>query len=168
MAYVSTFSLEGQESSAFGFGLLREPHRPVAEPAVGGQGLCRRDGCPADFAASGGVATGNEVADYLRVRVCQPVSLLARWIVDRRVIVFSCGADLLLPLFQFDFAQGCLRSGVAPVLSELTGVMSDQEIACWFSQPNGWLNGAVPARIVLTEVAAALTAARADRFLVAG
>jgi hypothetical protein len=124
--------------------------------------------CPADFAASGGLATGTEVADRLRAEVRQPVSVLARWIVDRQVIAFSCGAGLWLPLFQFDFAQGCVRNGIAPALSELTAVMTDGEVAHWFVQPNGWLRGAVPAQTLLTNTAAVLAAARADRYVAKG
>lgn len=129
---------------------------------------CRRADCLAGDCASGGVATANKVAERLRVEVSQPVSLLARWIVDRHVIAFSCGAELMLPLFQFDFAQGCVRGGVAPVMLELTGVMSDEEMARWFAQPNGWLHGATPAQTLPSDAGAVLDAARADRFVANG
>jgi len=125
-------------------------------------------GFPADFATSGGVAAPTEVAERLRAKVRQPVSLLAHWIVDRRVIALPCGAELLLPLFQFDFAQGCLRNGLEPAMAELAGVMGADEIARWFAQPNGWLHGAAPAQTLLSDVAAVLDAARADRFVARG
>ena len=127
--------------------------------------LCRLPDCSADFAASGGLATGTEVADRLRVTVRQPVSALAHWIVDRQVIAFSCGAELWLPLFQFDFTQGCVRGGVESAISELAAVMTDGELAYWFVQPNSWLRGAVPAETLLTNVAAVLAAARVDRYV---
>ena len=120
------------------------------------------------FRRTGGVATGSEVARLLRDCVDQPISLLARWIVSRQVITFAWRADSLLPLFQFDFARGCVRAGVPPVLSELSGAMDDEEVALWFTQPNAWLAGGTPAGAVATNAAGVLQAARADRFIAIG
>jgi len=168
MSSVSRFPEVQPDNSAWPTGLPREPRRPVPESILSYQRLCRRADCPADFAASGGVATGTEVADRLRDAIRQPVSVLAHWIVDRQVIAFSCGAGLWLPLFQFDFAQGSVRGGVAPAISELAAVMTDSELAHWFVQPNGWLMGAVPAEKLLSNVEAVLAAARADRYVAKG
>jgi len=121
-----------------------------------------------DFSAYGGAATGDDVAERLRVCVRQPVSALARWIVDKQVITFSCGSRLMLPLFQFDFDQGCVRSNAAAALLELKGVMTDNEVACWFAQPNTGLDGGVPAQRLLIDFPAVLAAARVDRFVVKG
>lgn len=155
-------------------GLLREPPGSI-EPRKPGITLgseCQPFGhstlCPANFASSGGVATGSDVAERLRAKVGQPVSLVARWIVDRRVIAISSSSRLLLPLFQFDFAAGCVRSGVEKTMAELVGVMDDDELACWFAQPNAWLNGAAPAELLLSDAQAVLAAARADRFVARG
>lgn len=120
------------------------------------------------FHASGGVATGNEVADLLRPRVDQPVSLVARWILSRQVITLAWRGAILLPLFQFDFARMCIRTCMHPVLSELSGAMDDAEVALWFGQPNVWLAGAMPADTIATNVAWVLEAARADRFIAKG
>jgi len=122
----------------------------------------------ADYSTCGGVATGTEVAERLRITVRQPLSVLARWIVDRHVINFTCAAGPMLPLFQFDFDQGCVRGGAAVALSELTAVMSDDAVARWFSLPNTWLNGAVPAQTLSIDVPAVLAAARADRLVSKG
>lgn len=121
--------------------------------------------CPIEaFGASGGVATGSEVADLLRPWVDQPISLLARWIVARQVITLAWRADTLLPLFQFDLARGCVRAGMGPVISALLGAMDDAEVALWFAQPNAWLAGATPADALATDAAGVLDAARADGF----
>jgi len=130
--------------------------------------VCRRDHCIADFSACGGVATGDDVAERLRVTVRQPLSALARWIVEKQVITFSCNSGLMLPLFQFDFEQGCVRSDATAALLELKGAMTDNEVACWFAQPNTWLGGAVPAQTLLINFPAVLAAARADRFVAKG
>lgn len=145
-----------------------EPRLPVAEFGAACQPLCYTTRCPADFSTSGGVATGTEVAERLRTKVGQPVSLVARWIVDRRVIAFSCGAGQLLPLFQFDFAAGCVRGGVALAMAELVGLTNDDELACWFAQPNAWLQGAAPAQVLPRDAGAVIAAARADRIVARG
>ncbi|MEO8544639.1 MAG: hypothetical protein ABI434_13720 [Burkholderiaceae bacterium] len=44
--------------------------------------------------------------------------------------------------------------------------MTDDEIARWFVDPNGWLNGAVPADAWAFDISAVLTAALADRWAV--
>lgn len=168
MSFVNTFRHTRPATNAWWASSPRGQRKPAAELGVDCRRLCHRADCSADYSESGGVATGTDVAERLRVAVRQPVSLLAHWIIDRRVIAFSCGAGLLLPLFQFDFAQGCVHSGAAAALSELAGVMTDDEVARWFAQPNTWLNGAVPARTLLIDFPAVLAAARADRFVAKG
>lgn len=171
MSIISTFLNTRRETGAWPVHWPREshePHEPLDKVGVGCGCLCQRADCPADYSACGGVATGTDVAERLRATVGQPVSLLAHWIVDRHVITFSCGSGLMLPLFQFDFDQGCVLDGAAVALSELTGVMTDDEVARWFSLPNTWLNGAVPAQTLLIDVPAVLAAARADRFVAKG
>lgn len=117
------------------------------------------------FQSSGGAVTGDEIADRLRQVISQPVSLLARWTVDRQVLTFSCCSGLKFPVFQFDFVRGCVRSGVVRAMAELSGALIDDEVARWFVQPNGWLRGATPADSLVCCAPAVLAAARADRFL---
>jgi len=168
MLYVHALSVPRPPAGVLGLQLPGERRGRAVRSGTACLRNCRLDGCPGIFAAGGDAATGNEVAERLRAKVNQPVSLLARWIVDRQVVAFSCGSNLLLPLFQFDFGQGCVRSGVAPAISELAGVMTDDEVARWFVQPNGWLKDRVPAQTLLTDVPAVLAAARADRFVARG
>lgn len=117
------------------------------------------------FHSSGGVSAGREIAERLRPVHSQPVSLLAHWIVDRRVLAFSCCSGLMFPMFQFDFVRGCVHSGVELAMAELSGALIDDEVARWFVQPNGWLGGATPADSFVCHLPAVLAAARADRFL---
>jgi len=180
MSFVSRFSHTPAEASAQAPLLSRLPRKAIAESVAQCDCPCQRachrsrqqpdsgTACPSGYCASGGVATATEVAECLRAEIRQPVSALARWIVDRQVIAFSCNGALLLPLFQFDFARGFVCSGVAPTMAELTGVMNEDEIAAWFVQPNAWLHGAAPVQMLLTDVDAVLAAARADRFVAQG
>jgi hypothetical protein len=168
MSIISTFRNTSSETGAWRARWPREPHPPADNADVGCGCPSHRIECLVDCSACGDIATVTDVAKRLRAKVRQPVSVLAHWIVDRSVVTFSYGAGLMLPLFQFDFDQGCVRSGAAAALSELTAVMTDEEIARWFSLPNTWLNGAVPAQLLLIDVPAVLAAARADRFVAKG
>jgi len=125
-------------------------------------------GMLAAFAQSGGVASGDEVACLLRHGSSQPISLLARWIVARKVVSFSWRAQTLLPLFQFDFGGVAVKVCVQRVIAELAPVFDDWDMAIWFAQPNSWLAGAAPADLVARDLPAVLEAARADRFIAKG
>ena len=127
-------------------------------------GECR-GGCGlGEFDASGGAATGGDVAARLRSGTDQPVSMLARWIVDRQVVSFACRAGLMLPAFQFDFDRCQVRNGVAAAASELSAGLNDKDVALWFVQDNAWLRDATPAAVLLSDAASVVNAARADRF----
>jgi hypothetical protein len=135
------------------------PGLPVApracHPAGAGlAGSCDGESLLQAFQASGGAATGTELAELLRP-----------WIVSRQVVSFAWRADTLLPLFQFDLSRGDVRGRVHRVLLELSGALDEAEIALWFARPNVWLAGAAPANAILADGAAVLEAARADRFI---
>jgi len=135
------------------------------------------------FAQSGGVVTGDQLAELLRgalsagdgaasaAAVGQPISVVARWIVSRGALAFACPQGWLLPMFQFDLARtspSILRPGVAAVLAELDDVYEGVELALWFVTPNNWLSGAQPAHILRSNPEAVLQAARADRYVACG
>ncbi len=146
------------------------PGLPVApracHPAGAGlAGSCDGESLLQAFQASGGAATGTELAELLRPWADQPISRVARWIVSRQVVSFAWRADTLLPLFQFDLSRGDVRGRVHRVLLELSGALDEAEIALWFARPNVWLAGAAPANAILADGAAVLEAARADRFI---
>jgi hypothetical protein len=92
----------------------------------------------------GGLLGGDEVALLLRAHSSQPVSLLARWIVSRRVVSYTWQSQTLVPLFQFDRSDMSLRRGTSQVVDELSDTFDDWELATWFARPNSWLQGAAP------------------------
>jgi hypothetical protein len=120
------------------------------------------------FGPSGGVANGDAAATLLRCRCEQPISTLARWIVERRIVSFVWRDEILVPLFQFDLERACLRPGVGDVIAELSAVFDDWELATWFASPNSWLFNAVPADALPRDFDAVLAVARADRFVAKG
>ena len=123
---------------------------------------------PEAFQASGGAMTGSEVAELLRLRLDQPISLLARWIVSGQVVTFAWRSNLLLPLFQFDFDRSVLRDGLRQVLVEFAAVQNEPQIALWFARPNTLLAGSKPADALSTNASAVVAAARADRVVASG
>jgi hypothetical protein len=120
------------------------------------------------YARSGGTASGDEVARRLRRWSEQPLSTIARWIADRRIVCFEWESQTLVPLFQFDLDDMTIRAGVTSVVNELKDVSDMQELAVWFARPNTWLNEACPVDEILSRPHEALRAARSDRFVALG
>jgi acyl-CoA synthetase (AMP-forming)/AMP-acid ligase II len=120
------------------------------------------------YRRSGGLASGDEVARLLRKRCDQPISMLARWIVDRSVVSFVWQSRTLLPMFQFERSNMSLCRGVSEVVQELSAVFDEWALATWFAQPNSWLHDAAPVDVIAGDPAEVLWAARADRFVARG
>jgi hypothetical protein len=104
----------------------------------------------------------------LRQRTSQPISMLARWIVERRVVSFGLRGEYLVPMFQFEGAYMAVRRSVSAVLAELKGVFDDWDLAIWFASPNDWLGEHAPLHVLPIDPHAVLQAARADRFIAQG
>ena len=94
----------------------------------------------------------------LRRRTAQPLSLLARWIVDTLVVSVAWRGDYLLPAFQFDLAGATVRR---PVFEILDGTLKDLELASWFALPNARLGGAAPVDAIGRDPRAVIDAAAA-------
>jgi hypothetical protein len=94
--------------------------------------------------------------------------MLARWIVERRVVSFGWHGEYLVPMFQFDRADMTVRRPVSAILDELDGTFDDWDLATWFALPNTWLDDEAPVDVVLRDPHATLQAARADRFIARG
>lgn len=120
------------------------------------------------FGMHGGLASGDEVAWRLRRHSDQPISTLAKWIVKREVLSLVWRGQVLLPLFQFESPEMCLRKVVRDVLVDLNAVFDDWEMAAWFAQPNCFLRNERPVDVVNVDDAGLLHAARADRFVARG
>jgi hypothetical protein len=120
------------------------------------------------YRRTGGLIGGTELALRLRPHSTQPLSLLARWIVMRRVVSYVWQSEILVPLFQFEPRDMSVRRDVSQVLDELADTFDDWELAAWFAQPNSWLQGAAPVALIGADQPAVLQAARADRFIARG
>ena len=136
------------------------PLRPADEAAL--------DALHEAYRESGGLLGGEEMAARLRAHADQPLSLLARWIVSGEVLSIDWRSQMLIPLFQFDPATMTIRPEVADLMAELSPAFDGWELAAWFVEPNAWLHGATPVQALGNDPAAALHAARADRFVATG
>ena len=120
------------------------------------------------FRGTGGVVAGDELSQLLRRTSDQPISLLARWIVQRRIVHFEWQGLTWLPLFQFDLASMEVRPGLHQAVAELRGVFDDWELTQWFARPNCWLDGRSPSELMAADPDSVVEVARADRFVAAG
>lgn len=117
------------------------------------------------FRDGGGMASADEVVSRLARHTDQPISRLARWIVEHEVLNIQWRSQILLPWFQFDLSTMDLRPAVNSVLGELYPALSDWEICAWFAEPNAWLGGALPVDIIDRDARSVLDGARAARYL---
>jgi hypothetical protein len=120
------------------------------------------------YRRTGGLLSGDDLAMRLRRRSTQPLSLVARWIVARDVVCIRWRSQTWLPSFQFDPTDMSLRREVSGVIDELAGIVQDWDLALWFSQPNPWLDNAIPVDVIDHEQPAVLNAARVARFIARG
>lgn len=96
------------------------------------------------YQRAGGVQTCDAVACLLRPHVAQPVSMVARWLVERRIIAFDWRSRTFIPLFQFSMRDMSPRADVLQVVAMLAPVFDATQLALWFVQPNSVLAGSTP------------------------
>jgi hypothetical protein len=117
---------------------------------------------------SGGLARVHEVAAHIKKHRGNDVSPLAGWLLKRQILSFEWQSKLWIPMFQFNPAAMTLRVGLGAVLSELTTICDNWEIATWFAEPNAWLADCAPADVLASAPTQVHHAARAERFVLAG
>jgi hypothetical protein len=120
------------------------------------------------FRPSGGLVSGDELVRHLRRHHEQPISTLARWIVERQVVSLSWQGQTLLPMFQFEPSDMGMNPAVAASVRELKDIFDDWDLALWFARPNIWLFDRAPVQLIVSDPLAVRNAARADRFIALG
>lgn len=115
------------------------------------------------YGAHGGLASTDEIIGLMRPWWRQPISMLAKWIVGRKVVSFAWRTQILLPLFQFERPRMTPHQGVAEAALELADLMDDEGLAAWFVRPSEWLAQAVPIDRVVSNPDAVAAAARDTR-----
>jgi len=140
-----------------------QPHARPTRPLLWIDGDPRMQEVMRACESSGGLWPGDAVAGMLRRRTSQPISLLARWIVDSLVVSIAWRGDYLLPAFQFDVANATVRRPVFAVLEALDGSLKDLDLASWFAMPNQYLDDAAPLDVIEHDMLAVVDAALAER-----
>jgi hypothetical protein len=127
----------------------------IKQESIGRQAICGDEVARLDesYRPSGGLVTSSDVLAMLRVVSDQPLSLLARWIVDRQVVHFIWRAQTFLPLGQFDKHTMQVRHSWVEAVRCLGPGMDDWEVAKWFAKPHPLLDGAIPADAIRRDPA---------------
>ncbi len=120
------------------------------------------------YRPSGGLARAQEVAAKCQPGMRMSKNILANWMFRRKVICFEWQSKIWMPLFQFNLRDMTLQPSLGDALSELVGVLDSWAVANWFSQPNAWLAGAIPADAWATSAPEVIQAARAERYVALG
>lgn len=121
------------------------------------------------FGRSGGLLSEWQLLGRLRdQRIEQPISMLAHWIVDRRVLSFEAEAQTWFPRCQFESQCSAVVPVVEQVLVEFDEVLDREELVHWFMDISPWLGDQAPADMLQVDPRAVLEAARIDRFILRG
>ncbi|MDM0066614.1 hypothetical protein [Variovorax sp. J31P207] len=151
---------------------LRSPSHPTFRPGVAAllQTVQARQYCEMEqaFSSRGGLLGSDEVVALLMMHTDQPISQLARWIVDREVLSLNWRSRTVLPLFQFDRSTMTPRSSVTAVIQELIPALGDWEMCLWFIAPSACLAETSPLDAISLDAPAVVDAARCERYLLRG
>lgn len=138
---------------------------------------CTRVGCMEDrefmtmsrvFGGHGGMVTADELVHSMRTKLAQPLSIVGRWIAQRAAVQFAWRSQTWFPHFQFAGNPMSIRPAVSEIVLELRDAYDDWELALWFASRNEWLEHAPPVEVIGRDAAAAVSAARIDRFIAKG
>ncbi|RYE66914.1 MAG: hypothetical protein EOO81_11000 [Oxalobacteraceae bacterium] len=143
--------------------------RPIFDRVeIGSTGVGRLATMQLAFSKIGDVCSGDAVSVLLQARTNQPISLLARWIVDRNILSFEEHGERWIPMFQFAREDMSIKNTVQTIICELRDVFDDWELVEWFATPNAVLFGERPADVAWRGNPSAIEAARLDRFVATG
>ena len=142
--------------------------RTMSTPAEVSPLLRRRDDTALSemldgYGAHGGLASTADIVSLMRVHWRQPISMLSRWIVSRKVVSFTYRGEILLPLFQFLRPRMTPNDCVQEVSAQLADLLDDEGLGAWFVRTSEWLGNAMPVDLVVAEPAAVVDAARRTR-----
>ncbi len=115
------------------------------------------------YSCLGELASGDAVASLMRPYWRQPISMLARWILERKVISLRWRGELLLPMFQFERPRMTPGRAIACCSREFGDLVDDEGFAAWFVHPCEWLNERMPVDVLSADPDAVVDAAHRTR-----
>jgi hypothetical protein len=128
----------------------------------------REDALLADFLGLEGVMSADDLVLIARVMMDQPLSHVARAIVEGRILTFTCRTRVFAPRFQFGARPLEVSPPVRDAMGELESVREGNDLAAWFVEPNCWLGQRRPCAVLPTHPGLVLAAARGDRRIACG
>lgn len=120
------------------------------------------------YRATGGLATGDEVAERMRRVGTGEVGTLARLISQREVVCFVWNTTFWLPWFQFNPANFLVKPAVRSLLRELGTTLDEWELVQWIATPNAGLRDQAPIELIDQSPGEVVNAARLTRFIAVG
>jgi hypothetical protein len=117
----------------------------------------------AGYGAHGGLASTEEVVGLMRPHWRQPISILAKWIIGRKVVSFMSRTQFVLPVFQFARPRMTPNDAVGDCSIELGDVMGVEAFAAWFVRPCEWLGRRMPVDLLSNDPDAVVDAAGRTR-----
>ena len=117
----------------------------------------------AGYGAHGGLASTDELVGLMRPHWRQPISILAKWIIGRKVVSFMSRTQFVLPVFQFARPQMKPNEAVGDCSIELGDLMGVESFAAWFVRPCDWLGRRMPVDLLANDPAAVVDAAGRTR-----
>ena len=108
-----------------------------------------------------GALTSSEVAELAGSRAKNRAALANRWRKEGRIFAVTHHGQTYYPGFQLD-AEGRPLPIVAEVLRTFGERTSPWQTALWFAGANGWLDGARPVDVLLSEPEKVAEAARRE------
>jgi uncharacterized protein (DUF2384 family) len=115
------------------------------------------------YGVRGGLASPEGIVNLMRPYWRQPISILARWIIGRRVVSFSWRAQMLLPAFQFERPRMTPNPVVADCSLAFGESTDDEGFAAWFVRPCEWLDQRMPVDLLSMDPGAVIAAAASTR-----
>lgn len=110
-------------------------------------------------------ATSKQLAESAGHSSSNPSMTAARWKASHKVFSVKHAGTEYFPVFQFSDGQPI--AVVGDVIKKLEGRKSPWQLAFWFTSPNGWLGGRVPANS-LDDKDGVLNAAAQESEFIAG
>ncbi len=115
------------------------------------------------YGAHGGLASTDELIDLMRPHWRQPISILAKWMIGRKVVNFMSRTQFVLPIFQFARPRMTPNEAVCDCSVELGDFMGVEAFAAWFVRPCGWLGQRMPVDLLSSDPYAVVDAAGKTR-----
>lgn len=96
------------------------------------------------YALHGGSMTSADLLYLARSRLEQPISQIARWVVQREAVQYTLGGEVHFPVFQFEKHTLAVRDEVSVLIRALAPSMGNDDLAEWFVLSHPALRGDAP------------------------